>query len=89
MILLYIYIGSTVNHDGGSDTYGFTVTTRSVKSDEGHISILVDWKVMCVIALIWQLTLTRLSDSGVVEAHSYVYVDSMRLKLLSIQYVAN
>ena len=51
------------------------MTMRSVKSDEGHISILVDWKVMCVIALIWQLTLTRPSDSGVVEAHCYV--DSM------------
>ena len=48
--------------DGGSDAGRFTVTTRSVKSDEGHISILVDWKVMCVIALICQLTLTRPSD---------------------------
>ena len=48
--------------DGGSDAGGFTVTTENVKSDEGHISILVDWKVMCVIALIWQLTLTRPSD---------------------------
>ena len=44
-IIRIIVIGSDGNADEGSDTDGFVVTTESVTNDEGHVSILVNWKV--------------------------------------------
>lgn len=36
-----------MNGDGGCDAGGLIVTVKSVKSGEGSINIIVEWKVRC------------------------------------------
>lgn len=43
-----VLLGCGVNGDGGCDAGGLIVTVKSVKSGEGSINIIVEWKVRCV-----------------------------------------